>query len=64
MSAMTALSMGIAKALALQFPGANKGFVDVGGAQGCDRAGSFTSRRQQTSTCPSLGRPLSNMSVR
>ena len=33
---MTGLSMGIAKALALQFPWANyKSFVDVGGAQGC-----------------------------
>jgi hypothetical protein len=47
MYAMTGLSMGIAKALALQFPWANKNFVDVGGAQGCDRAGSFTFRRQQ-----------------
>ena len=36
LSAMTGLSMGIAKALALQFPWANyKSFVDVGGAQGC-----------------------------
>ena len=34
--AMTGLSMGIAKALALQFPWANyKSFIDVGGAQGC-----------------------------
>jgi hypothetical protein len=33
---MTGLSMGIAKALALQFPWANyKSFVDAGGAQGC-----------------------------
>jgi hypothetical protein len=36
LSAMTGLSMGIAKALALQFPWANyESFVDVGGAQGC-----------------------------
>jgi O-methyltransferase/methyltransferase family protein len=36
LSAMTGLSMGIAKALARQFPWANyKSFVDVGGAQGC-----------------------------
>src|SRR5215469_12556054 len=36
LSAMTGLSMGIAKALALQFPWANyKSFIDVGGAQGC-----------------------------
>ena len=34
--AMTGLSMGVAKALALQFPWANyKSFVDAGGAQGC-----------------------------
>jgi O-methyltransferase domain/Dimerisation domain len=34
--AMTGLSMGIAKALALKFPWPNyKNFVDVGGAQGC-----------------------------
>jgi len=34
--AMTGLSMGAAKALALQFPWANyKSFVDAGGAQGC-----------------------------
>jgi hypothetical protein len=36
LSAMTGLSMSIAKALALQFPWANyKSFIDVGGAQGC-----------------------------
>jgi len=36
LSAMTGISMGIAKALALKFPWANyKSFVDVGGAQGC-----------------------------
>jgi hypothetical protein len=36
LSAMTGLSMGVAKALALQFPWANyKSFVDAGGAQGC-----------------------------
>ena len=36
LSAMTGISMGTAKALALQFPWANyKSFVDVGGAQGC-----------------------------
>jgi hypothetical protein len=34
--AMTGISMGVAKALASQFPWANyKSFVDVGGAQGC-----------------------------
>jgi hypothetical protein len=36
LSAMTDLSMGVANALALQFPWANyKSFVDAGGAQGC-----------------------------
>ena len=36
LSAMTGLSMGIAKALALKFPWANyKSFVDAGAAQGC-----------------------------
>jgi hypothetical protein len=36
LSAMTGLSMGVAKAVALQFPWANyKSFVDAGGAQGC-----------------------------
>jgi len=36
LSAMTGISMGVAKALALQFPWANyKSFVDAGGAQGC-----------------------------
>ena len=34
--AMTGLSMGIGKALALQFPWVNyKSFIDIGGAQGC-----------------------------
>ena len=36
LSAMTGISMGVAKALALKFPWANyKSFVDAGGAQGC-----------------------------
>jgi hypothetical protein len=36
LSAMTGISMGLAKALALKFPWANyKSFVDAGGAQGC-----------------------------
>jgi hypothetical protein len=36
LSAMTGISMGLAKALALKFPWANyKTFVDAGGAQGC-----------------------------
>jgi hypothetical protein len=36
LGAMTGISMGVAKTLALQFPWANyKSFVDIGGAQGC-----------------------------
>ena len=36
LSAMTGISMGVAKALALKFPWTNyKSFVDAGGAQGC-----------------------------
>jgi hypothetical protein len=36
LSAMTGISLGVAKALALKFPWANyKSFVDAGGAQGC-----------------------------
>src|SRR5260221_3885031 len=66
--AMTGLSMGIAKALALKFPWPNyKNFVDVGGAQGCvpvQIAWLIHTSLAATSTCPSSSRSLRNMSSR